>query len=74
MDLQRAKQPGKIHLLSRGDALVAENQHMVLQVRGVDALQGRAVQRLVEIEAYDFGANRAIERTYFERIATDDCT
>ncbi len=39
MDLQRPEAAAEINLLARRDALVAEDQHMVVQVRAVDAAE-----------------------------------
>ena len=45
VDLQRPEQAAEIDVLARRDALVAEHQHVVVQVRAVDAGEVLAAQR-----------------------------
>lgn len=59
MDLQRAEAAAEIDVLARGDALVAEHQHVVRQVRAVDALEVLRADGPRQIEAHHLGAQRA---------------
>lgn len=59
MDLQRAEAAAEIDVLARGDALVAEHQHVVRKVRAVDAVEVLRAEGPRQIEAHHLGAQRA---------------
>ncbi len=61
MDLQLTEAPAEGDLLRRGDALLAEHQHMVVQVRPVDTAEVLGGQGQPEVEAEHLGAERGIE-------------
>lgn len=50
----------------RGDLLVAEYQHVVVEVCLVDALEVFGVDRPGDVEADDFGADGGVEGAHFE--------
>lgn len=62
MDLQRAEATTEIDLLRWSDALVAEHQHVIVQMRLMDTRKGVRIQRLRQIQPDHFGAQRGIER------------
>lgn len=61
MDLQRAEPPAEFDLLRRGDALIAEHQHVVVQVRAVKARERVCIQRLRQRQADDFRTQGRVE-------------
>ena len=63
MDLQLTEAPAEGDLLRRGDALLAEHQHMVVQVRPVDTAEVLGGQGQPEVEAEHLGAECGIEGT-----------
>ena len=63
MDLQLTEAPAEGDLLRRGDALLAEHQHMVVQVRPVDTAEVPGGQGQPEVEAEHLGAERSVEGT-----------
>ncbi|EGD16418.1 hypothetical protein XGA_5016 [Xanthomonas hortorum ATCC 19865] len=48
--------------MRRSDALLAEHQYVTVQMRLMDACKGVRIQRLRQIKADHFGAQRGIER------------
>jgi hypothetical protein len=62
MNLQRTKAPAESNLLVRRDALIAEHQHVMIEVSTVDAREIVLAQRLAEIEPENFRADGAVER------------
>jgi len=66
MNLQRPETAAKGDLLLRGDALVAKHQHVVIEVRAVNAREVLCGKRLAQIEAQYFGAYRAVEWANFD--------
>jgi len=67
MALQRAPALRKSHLLRRRDVLVAEHQHMVFQMCRVQPREGVFVQRLRQVQADDFSAQRGLKWPHLER-------
>lgn len=63
MDLQLTEAPAEGDLLRRGDALLAEHQHMVVQVRPMDTAEVLGGQGQPEVEAEHLGAERSVEGT-----------
>ncbi len=68
-DLQRAEAGGEVAQLRIGEALVAEDHHGVAIDGGPDRIDGGLVERSAQIDAGDFGAERRMQRTCFERHA-----
>nr|GEU28124.1 hypothetical protein [Tanacetum cinerariifolium] len=66
VDLQRPETAAEIDLLLRRDALVAEHQQVVVEVRLVDAREIVRRQGLMQIEAEDLRAQRRIEQLDLE--------
>jgi len=62
VDLQPAEATAEGDLLRGCDALVAEDQHVVVQVGEVDAAEVALVQRLVEVQPDHFGGEAALDR------------
>ncbi len=61
MDLQRPQAAAEGDVLGRGDALVAEHQHVVVQVRAVQAGEVGVVERTRQVQAQHLGAQGLIE-------------
>jgi hypothetical protein len=61
VDLQRAETAAEVHLLLRRDALVAEHQQVVVQMRLVDALEIVVRQGAVQVQPKNFGAEWGVE-------------
>jgi hypothetical protein len=61
VDLQLAEAAAECHLPGRRDALVAEHQHMVVEVGAVDAGEVAVWNRRGEVQADDLGAERSVE-------------
>ncbi|GAB3402944.1 hypothetical protein GCM10027318_11590 [Massilia agilis] len=61
MDLQWAEAAAEGDLLLRRDVLVAEHQHMVVEVGTVDAREFFVGERRVQVQAEHLGAERRIE-------------
>ena len=57
VDVQLAEEPAERLLLVRSEVLVAEEDHAVLDERGVDLLERPLVERLGEVDAVDLGAD-----------------
>jgi hypothetical protein len=68
VDLQRAEAAAEGDLLRRRDALVAEHQHVIVEVRAMDAREIPGGQRLRQIQPDHFGTERCVERTDAEAI------
>jgi hypothetical protein len=66
VDLQRAEAAAEVDVLLRRDALVAEHQHVVVQVGAVDAAEIGRRERPGEVQAQDFGAQRGVKRADFD--------
>jgi len=64
--LQRAEAAAECNVLVGRDALVAKHQHVVVEVRAVDAGEVVIGKRLGQIEADHFGAERRVERNDIE--------
>jgi len=62
VDLQRAEAAAERDLLRGRDALVAEDQHVVVQVRAMDAAEVGLVQWLVQVQPDDLGGEAAGDR------------
>lgn len=62
VNLQRTEAAAEGDLLIRRDALIAEHQHVMVQMRTVNALEIVLAQRPAEIEAEHFRADGAVER------------
>ena len=60
--LQRPEAAAERDLLRRRDRHVAEHEHVVVQVRAVDARELGIGQRSRQVESDDFGAARGVER------------
>ncbi len=58
---QRAEAAAEVDVLLRGDLLVAEYQHVVVEVGFVDSDEVFGADWLRDVEADDFGADRGIE-------------
>ena len=69
VDLQRAEAAAEGDLLRRRDALVAEHQHVVVEVGAVDAGEVLARQGLRQVQAEHLGAQRRVEGADFETSA-----
>ena len=54
VDLQRTEATAERDLLRRRDALVAEHEHVMVEVGTDDRCEGRVVERAAEVEAQDF--------------------
>ena len=54
-------------LLDRGQFLVAEEQHQVIEEGALDALEGPGIQRPGQVEPMDFGAEAAGQGSNFDR-------
>jgi hypothetical protein len=61
VDLQGAEAAAERHLLGGRDALVAEHQHVIIEMGAVDAREIGVAERLRQVEAHDLGAERGIE-------------
>ncbi len=61
MNLQRTEAPAEGDLLIRRDALIAKHQHVMIEMRAMEAGEVVVAQRLVEVEAEYFSAERAVE-------------
>lgn len=66
MDLERAEAAAEFDVLGRSDLLVAEHQHVVVQMRAVDAREVFVVDGLRDVEADDFRADGGVEGAHFE--------
>jgi hypothetical protein len=66
MNLQRAESAAEGNLLIRRDALVAEHEHMVIEVSAMNAREIVLAKRLAEIESEDFRADGTVERANLE--------
>ena len=62
MDLQGAEATAEGDLLLGADALVTEDQHVVVQMCTVDAAEVFPVQRLVQVQADHLGGKAARQR------------
>ncbi len=71
MDLQHAKTATEIDVLFRGDALVAEHHHVMVQVRTVNACEILIIDRAGQVETDDLGAHRSAERADFKELRRD---
>jgi len=72
MDLQHAKAATEGDLLVGGDALVAKDHHMVIQVRAVNAGEILVIDRAGQIQADDLGPHAAGEWTNLEGLGVRD--
>ncbi|KAK0339438.1 hypothetical protein LTR94_034491, partial [Friedmanniomyces endolithicus] len=61
VDLQLAEAAAERHLLGRRDVLVAEYQHVVVEVGAVQAAEIFRAERTRQVEADDFGAQRSAD-------------
>ncbi|MDT4878523.1 hypothetical protein FQZ97_1141220 [compost metagenome] len=66
VDLERPEAAAEVDVLCGRDALVAKDQHVVVQVRAVDALEVGGVDRLSDVEPDDLRTDRRIERPHLE--------
>jgi hypothetical protein len=66
MNLQRTEAAAEGDLLIRRDALVAKHQHVMIQMRAVNARKSSWLKRLAQIEAEHFGTERAVESANFD--------
>jgi hypothetical protein len=57
MDQQQANNSAEVHLLLRCDALVAEHQYMVLQMRAVDTGEVGGVEGLRQLQPQHLGTD-----------------
>jgi hypothetical protein len=57
MDQQQANDSAEVHLLLQCDALVAEHQHMVLQMRAVDTGEVGGFEGLRQIQPQHLGTD-----------------
>ncbi|MNS39891.1 hypothetical protein D3C72_721910 [compost metagenome] len=71
VDLQYAKTTAEADVLLRGDALVTEHHHMMVQMRAVNADKVLIIDRAGQIEVEDFGAHRSAERADFKELWRD---
>ena len=62
VDLQRAEAAAERDVLVRRDALVAKHQHVMVEMRAMNAREAAGVERLRQVEADHFGTERRIER------------
>lgn len=62
MNLQFAKTAAEGDLVLRRDALIAKNQHMMIEVGTVNPREVLGIERPGKVEADDFGADGAGER------------
>lgn len=60
VDLQRTETAAEADLLAGRDALVAEHDHVMIEVRAMDALEIFVGKRLAQVETGYFGAQRSI--------------
>lgn len=68
VDHQRPEAAAEVNVLLRRDALVAEHQQVVVQMRLVHALEVGGRQFLSQVQADQFGAHRARQRPQLERL------
>lgn len=61
MDLQRSEAAAELDLLPRRDALIAEHQHVMIQVRAMDTREAGGRDRLRQVEPDHLGAEAAAE-------------
>ena len=66
MNHQRAEAAAEIDVLARRDALIAEHQQMMVQVRLMDAGKILARQFARQVQANDLGAQRTRQRAQLE--------
>src|SRR5579872_1989424 len=66
VNLQRAEAATEGNLLIRRNALIAKHQHVMIQMRAVNACEILLAQRLAEIETQNFSADGAVERANFD--------
>jgi hypothetical protein len=69
VNLQRPKTAAEVDVLRGRDLLIAKHQHVIVEMRAVNACEIFGGKRLVQIEAEHFGADGRIERNDFERPA-----
>ena len=58
MDLEVAEIATEVEMLLRGDRLLAEEEHLVLQQTGAQRRDRRLVERLAEVDVADLGTDR----------------
>ena len=73
MNLQRPKALAEAHMLVRGDALIAENQHVVRQMRAVDACKVFVGERYGKIQPHHLGPKGAGEAANVETLMSGGC-
>jgi hypothetical protein len=66
MDFERAEAAAEGNVRFGCDALVAEDQHMVIQMRAVEAREVGGVDGLADVQAEHLGADRRIEAADLE--------
>jgi len=66
MNLQRTKAATEGDMLFRRDALIAQHHQAMFDQGGTDFGNAGVADRLMQIEAVDFGSERAVERTDVE--------
>lgn len=68
INVERAEAPPEVAQLSRRQVLVAEEDHLVIEIGPVDLVKGLVGQLLRQLDSEYFGTEGVGERLYLDRL------
>ena len=71
MDFELAEHPAHLDVLLRGEMLIADHDHLVLDQRGLECRECLRIHGLLEIKAMDFSPQLRAQALDRERRRTD---